>query len=241
MALTYLDLTNRVLRRLNEVQLTSSNFASASGFQAAAKEAVNDSINTILAGETQWQFLRALGTVTTVIGDDEYPFPADYAMIDWGSFYIDVDTPNSITASKLRKIDVEYWQQYLLEQAKNAVSAEGYGKPTAVFETKTPGIGLWHKPDKVYSIKYDYWIAHTDLVDYDDVTLIPDRHAHTIINGAMWFSYLFRDNVESAQKIETMFRNDIRDMRIRLINRTQDMRSGQLPSRNAGTQTITTG
>ena len=47
MAYTYLDITNEVLARMNEVALTSSNFAAARGFQVQCKNAVNDAINYI--------------------------------------------------------------------------------------------------------------------------------------------------------------------------------------------------
>ena len=43
MATTYLDLTNEVLRELNEIPLTSANFASAVGLQKFVKDAVNKS------------------------------------------------------------------------------------------------------------------------------------------------------------------------------------------------------
>jgi len=41
MATTYLQLTNELLREMNEVALTSSNFASAIGIQAHVKDCVN--------------------------------------------------------------------------------------------------------------------------------------------------------------------------------------------------------
>ena len=44
MAYDFLGLTNKALTRVNEVNLTSSNFASASGFDAHAKDAVNNAI-----------------------------------------------------------------------------------------------------------------------------------------------------------------------------------------------------
>ena len=44
MATTYLDLTNEVLRELNEIPLTSANFANAVGFQKFVKDAINKSI-----------------------------------------------------------------------------------------------------------------------------------------------------------------------------------------------------
>ena len=47
MATTYLTLTNRVLRELNETELTSSTFASSRGIQTAIKDFVNKSIHDI--------------------------------------------------------------------------------------------------------------------------------------------------------------------------------------------------
>ena len=44
MATTYLVLSNRVLRELNEVEMTSSNFSSSRGIQTAVKDFVNKSI-----------------------------------------------------------------------------------------------------------------------------------------------------------------------------------------------------
>ena len=47
MSSSYLILTNNVLARLNEVQLTSSNFSNARGIQVQAQNAVNESIRYI--------------------------------------------------------------------------------------------------------------------------------------------------------------------------------------------------
>ena len=48
MSTTYLALTNDLLRRINEVQLTTANFATAKNVQAIAKDAINNSIREIL-------------------------------------------------------------------------------------------------------------------------------------------------------------------------------------------------
>ena len=44
MAQTYLTLTNSVLARMNEPQLTSATFSSARGIQIQAQNAVNEAI-----------------------------------------------------------------------------------------------------------------------------------------------------------------------------------------------------
>ena len=53
MATTYLDLTNELLRELNEIPLTSANFSNAIGFQAFVKDAINKSISDIANEEPQ--------------------------------------------------------------------------------------------------------------------------------------------------------------------------------------------
>ncbi len=44
MATTFLTLTNELLRRLNEVTLTTDTFAGAKNVQAIAKDSINSSI-----------------------------------------------------------------------------------------------------------------------------------------------------------------------------------------------------
>jgi len=100
MATTYLDLTNEVLRELNELPLTSANFADAIGLQKFVKDAINKSIFDIANAEPQLPFFSAgvsgstdpfYGNVTvaSVAGQRWYTLKADsssittdYALID---------------------------------------------------------------------------------------------------------------------------------------------------------------
>ena len=59
MATTYLEITNELLRELNEVPLTSSNFANAKGLQAFVKDTVNKAIFDIANEEPQLPFFSA--------------------------------------------------------------------------------------------------------------------------------------------------------------------------------------
>ena len=47
MATTYLILSNRILRELNEVEMTSSNFSSSRGIQPAVKDFINKAVHDI--------------------------------------------------------------------------------------------------------------------------------------------------------------------------------------------------
>ena len=54
---TFINLTNELLRELNEVVLTSANFSNAIGVQQHAKDSINRSYLDIVNEEPQWPFL----------------------------------------------------------------------------------------------------------------------------------------------------------------------------------------
>ena len=56
MAYNFLGLVNQVNRSLNEVELSSTNFDTATGFYAHAKDAVNSSIRDINQTEHNFPF-----------------------------------------------------------------------------------------------------------------------------------------------------------------------------------------
>mgnify|MGYP003113712988 FL=1 len=88
MASTYLTLVNNVLRDFNEVELTSSNFATSRGVQTAVKDYVNRSITDILNSELNWPFTRAAGSVDVIAGKALY----SHASIASTLKYVDYDT-----------------------------------------------------------------------------------------------------------------------------------------------------
>ena len=63
MASSYLVLVNNVLRDMNEVELTSSTFATSRGVQTTVKDYINRS-SDILNSELNWPFTHAEGSLT---------------------------------------------------------------------------------------------------------------------------------------------------------------------------------
>jgi len=88
MAYNYLDLTNEVLARFNEVPLTSSTFNSSRGFQTQCKNAVNDALNYINQREFNWPFNHATETEVLVSGTARYTIPANAKTVDYETFRI---------------------------------------------------------------------------------------------------------------------------------------------------------
>ena len=88
MATTYLTLTNRVLRELNETELTSSTFSSSRGIQTAVKDFVNKGIHDIYNETGEIPLLYSRTSQDLTVGDNEYDFPADFRKADMDSFVL---------------------------------------------------------------------------------------------------------------------------------------------------------
>ena len=88
MATTYLVLSNRILRELNEVEMTSTTFSSSRGIQTAVKDFVNKSIHDIYNEGAELPLLHTSTTQALTAGDGEYDFPADMRRVDFESFFL---------------------------------------------------------------------------------------------------------------------------------------------------------
>ena len=82
---TFLSLKNSVLARLNEVQLTSSNFSNARGIQVQAQNAVNESIRYINQREFQYPFNHTTKSQTLSPGIVRYSIPDDAKHVDYNT------------------------------------------------------------------------------------------------------------------------------------------------------------
>ena len=52
-----------------------------------------------------------------------------------------------------------------------------------------------------------------------DTTTIPTRYEHVIIDRAMYYIFLFREDAESATIVDTRTNRKVEKMRIELINK----------------------
>ncbi len=98
---TFLSLTNSVLARLNEVQLTSSNFSNARGIQVQAQNAVNESIRYINQREFQYPFNHTTKTQTLSPGIVRYSIPTDAKHVDYNTARIVKDSTIGASGANL--------------------------------------------------------------------------------------------------------------------------------------------
>ena len=69
---TFLNLTNELLRRLNEVQIDQADFGTVKNVQALAKDAINSSIREILQDAQEWPFTLTTYEETLTAGTGQY-------------------------------------------------------------------------------------------------------------------------------------------------------------------------
>ena len=229
MATTYITLVNDLLRRLNEVTLTTSGegFSTAKNVQAIAKDAINNSIREILQDGHQFPFLKTTTTQTLTAGTGTYDLPTDMASVDWETFYLQALSSAGNTARSLPTIPFEeYVRIYKAIEENSGTGARS--SPDLVYQTSEEKFGVTPLPDAAYVIEYVYYKFPADLSAFDDEMIIPDRFKYIIIDGAMVYMMRFRSNEQSAQIHQAKFQEGIKSMRRLLLDDPLFVRSSMI-------------
>ena len=294
---TFLALTNSVLARLNEVQLTSSNFSNARGIQVQAQNAVNESIRFINQREFNYPFNHSAKTETLVPGSVRYSIPTDAKHVDYNTFRIVKDDNVNSGGTSLAILQYNEYIDRFVEQEDEIVSTtlaeeldateteidvtsstgfdsagtifieneqitytgistntftgctrgangttaathsnstsvaqfERGGVPTHVVRTPDNNFLLYPFPNKVYSLKYDYFTFASDLSTSIDTPSIPDRFSPVIIDGATAFVYQYRGETQQYQLNFSRFEQGIKNMQSLLVNKYEYVRATYIP------------
>lgn len=217
MTSTYLQLTNRVLQSFNEVQLTSSNFSTTTdGFALEIKEAVNQAIFDVYTEEDiKWPFAWAKATFNCVVGQVEYTPTSGATSIGWSSFRI-IGNGTDYNSSKLQEVDYQVYKDRY-QAGDEDLTTDEYDVPTKVIRSPGNTILLSTVPDDDYQIQYEYWAMPTALSAHSDTTTIPTEFDQVIVDKALHYGYMFRDNVEQANLAQGRYENNVNKMRRILI------------------------
>lgn len=224
MAYDFLGLVNDVNRKLNEVELTSSNFNSAIGFYSAAKDAVNSAIRYINQHEFEWPFNHVNQEDTLVAGTVRYSFPADMKVADMDSFRI---KRNATFNNETRKLQVISYDEYLEKHVDAEYNTGDTGirtLPRAIVRTPNVEYCIVPPPNEAYELVYEYYRLPVDLVNATDVPSIPEQFRYVIVDGAMYNAYLFRGNTQDATLQQQRFDEGIKNLRTLYINRYEYLR-----------------
>ena len=244
MATTYLELTNEVLRELNEIPLTSANFTSAVGLQQFVKDSINKSIFDIANEEPQLPFL-AVGesgetdpfygnvTVASVAGTRWYELKAsssslkdDYASIDWDDFYLTTINVSGETAPFVSKglgfLSLADWKRYYRDSENvDDADAQSYGEPSRVI--KSPDgrkFGLSPIPDKVYNIHFYAFDKPTKLSAHGDTVVFPEQYTNIITARTRYYIWQFKESPQQAAFAMDDYKKAMRTKKSNLVNPT---------------------
>ncbi len=244
MATSYLDLTNELLRELNEVTLDSANFSSAVGVQGHVKDSINKAYFDIINSEPQWPFLSAGDSgevdpmygnvyVETVIGQRYYELKAssdsiknDYGSIDWDNFYITTVGVAGATApyvgQNLRFTTTEEWKSFRrVGENLDDADTQSFGEPDRVIRSPdSRKFGLSPIPDKVYRVWFYAWNLPTKFVAYSDEVVFPEMYTTVLLARARYYIHQFKDNPQAASFAADDYKKGLRSMRSNLIEPT---------------------
>jgi len=227
MAYNYLGLVNDINRRLNEVELTSSDFSGAVGFYSFAKDAVNSAIRHIHQEEFQWPWNHIEQTEILSVGESRYSYPYDAKTVAMETFRIKRDADLSVDTRKLKVLDYEeYLDKYVDYEYNSSNSVNSV--PMYVSRAPNQELVLSPPPDKEYELVYEYYTVGFDLQKHDDVPAIPEQFRHVIIDGSMYYTYQFRGDMQSAQAALNRFQQGIKNMRTLYINRVESLRDTRI-------------
>lgn len=208
---TFLQLTNKLLRRLNEVEIAQADFASVRGIQSTAKDCITDTVDEINTLRYDWPFNAVQHTQALEVGVEEYAWPSNFTGADWYSFQIQADDSLNVKHKRLKEISREEWYKNLKDKDDDSES-EGLKVPSFVSPSHGQGWVVTPSPDQAYTIKYRYYRQPQTLVLYDDETSIPDKFDYVILAGALYHLNMFKENAEGAQLAEVRYNKGVNTM-----------------------------
>lgn len=241
MSTSYLNLTNELLRELNEVTLTSGSFATAVGVQQHVKDSINRAYFDIITEEPQWPFLSAGESgdvdpmygnvyVDTIQGQRFYELkPAsdsiktDYGSIDWDNFYATTvgvaGETAPYTGKNLSFMTTEAWKTFRrVSENLDDADSQTFGVPNSVIRSPdSRKFGLSPIPDKVYRVWFYAWNLPTKFTSYSDEIVFPEMYSTVLLARARYYIWQFKDNPQAASFAMDDYRKGLRSMRSNLI------------------------
>ena len=238
---TFLSLSNELLREMNEVELASGSFATATGIQQHVKDAINRAYLDIVNEEPQWPFLAVnlSGTVDplhgnvsveTVAGTRWYllktgssGLPTDFGYIDWDNFYLTTvgvaGETAPFVARNLRFTTTEEYKDYFrISENLDDADTQNYGVPSRVI--KSPDnrkFGLSPIPDKVYKIYFYAYVLPTELSAFGDEIVFPNTYKHVLLNRARYYIYQFKESPQFSAFALEDYRRGLKLMKYNLM------------------------
>ena len=223
MAYNFLGLVNDVNKRLNEVELTEVTFSTATGYSSFVKDSINASLRHLNQEEFEWPFNHVEEEETLTAGTVRYSYPYDAKTINLNTFRIKRDDSLNVETRKLKPLNYE---EYLDKYADYEYNSSTGIRSVPEYVVRTPSRELIFvpSPDKAYEVVYEYYTSGFDLINPLDVPNVPEEYRYVIVDGAMYYAYQFRSDLQAASLAFEKFQQGIKLLRSLHINRTDYIR-----------------
>lgn len=179
-----------------------------------------DSITISGANETAYNVREASITVT---GATTFTYSVDSSAAASATGTI-VAKSNTVVQRTLRFKDLDSYRDEKYDDSDAAMNTDGYAKPDKVIRKSDNNFLISPPPDRVYSIYYEGFVAPTAMTLYNDTCTIPTMFDQVIVDKALHFAYMFRDNLEQAGMAQQRYEDNVRKMRRILIPQAEYFR-----------------
>ena len=196
--MTYLEIVNRVLRRLRETEVST---VGANTYSSLVGDLVN-SIKSEVENSYNWSVLRQ--TLSTSTATDVF----NYTLSGSGTRFKLLDVVND-TSNWFMKERSSTWfnQQFLLVTPQKA--APQFYNYNGVDGNGDTQIDIYPIPDGVYDIRFNVILPQADLVNDSDVIKV---NAQVVIEGALARAVSERGEDGGNQDLDGRYRNMLADL-----------------------------
>lgn len=132
---------------------------------------------------------------------------------------------NSVVWQKLYPLDINEYNLSYAQIMENQTSSS-FSTPTGVVKTLNNNIIIFFAPDRQYTINYSSFVVPTGLSLYSDTHLVPEKYDQAIVDFALHYAYMFRDNADEATAATKRAEDRVRRMRKDLMPIQQDVNWG---------------
>ena len=123
---------------------------------------------------------------------------------------------NTVIWQRLFPIDINEYQQSYASVMENLTSSS-FNCPSGVVRSQDNSIIIFFAPDRAYTIEYTSFVVPTGLSAYSDTHLIPEKYEQVIVDFALHYCYMFRDNADEAMLATKRAEDRVRRMAKDLI------------------------
>lgn len=202
--------------RLKKQTLSITSLTQSSG-TATATTSVN---HGLLAGDVitvsgaspsayngQFVVLTVTPTTFTYTVDSATSSPATGTIVTYSGYsqtYLDIKSYDD-------------YRKYDMVVDANNVLQEDFNQPTFVVRKPDNNFIITPKPDREYVVEYEGFSMPAVLTNFTDVPVIPEVFKQCIVDKALHYAYMFRDNIEQADRAQDRYEKNNRKIRRLLI------------------------